>query len=392
MASLWSLPGRAWRALHRRRAYFTVEPILFLFMFSAFLSYPSFQELLREMVCQHTPNCTSSDGNASSANSSSDSECGDVSSEVDRAVQSETSHWILYANLARGLPSILVSILFGSLSDQMGRRFFLALPAIGMIFNMAVILQVIYIQSLTFGYLLFGSFAAGTYGGFAVMNFAAYSYTSDISTHRRRTVMISILESMTYIGAAASQVIGGLWIKDGYFAPPFWLILSCSVVIILYIILALPESLDPSMVRRRYPRPSCVRLMRAVSQSLLEFGKLLLSSWKLSVLMFMFFVVEINFLGITDIVILYTTGEPFCWGYDLVGYFLALKVLLNGLAALFVLPFLVRLSVPDTGIIMTGLLAGGSALVLMGMSFNTWMLFVGQSCITVAYCISTVYM
>ncbi len=369
--------SHAWSRLHRKRAYFTVEPVLFLFMFASFLSYPSFQELLREMVCQRTPNCTSA-GNSSRANSSSDSGCGDESSEVDRIVQSETSHWILYANLARGLPAILVSLLFGSLSDQMGRKFFILLPAVGMMANMAVILQVIYIPSIPMGFLLFGSFAAGVYGSFSVMNLAVYSYASDVSVHKRRTVAISMLESMTYLGAALSQVIGGWWIKGGHYAPPFWLILGCSVAIILYVVLALPESLESSMVRHRYPRPTCVRLLSVVSRNLLDFGRLVLSSWKMVVLVLMFFVVEINFLGITDIAILYTMGEPFCWGPDLVGYFLALKVFLNGVAALFALPVLVHLQVPDTGIILTGLLAGGGALVLMGLSRYTWMLFLGR--------------
>ncbi len=387
-----SLLGDAWRALHHRRAHFTVEPILFVFMFSSFLSYPSFQELVRELVCQQTPNCNSTGDSSFSSNSSSDSGCEGEPSEVEQAVQSQTSHWILYANLARGLPSIMVSLVFGSLSDHMGRRFFIVLPAVGMIFNTAVILQVVYIRSLPLGYLLFGSFAAGMYGGFSVINLAAYSYASDISLHRKRTVTISILESMTYLGAAVSQIIGGLWIKSGSFASPFWLILGCSMAIILYTVMALPESLDPSMVRNKFSRPTCVGLLNAVSRNLLGFIKLLLSTWKMAVLLVIFFVVEINFLGITDIVILYTMGEPFCWESDLVGYLLALKVFLNAVAALFVLPLLVHLGVPDTGIVMLGLLAGGGALVLLGISRYTWMLFTGKTTICISsplqgYCV-----
>ena len=374
------LAGKIWRKLHKRRAHFTVEPVLLVFMFSSFLSYSVFQQLVRHMICQQTPNCTEKD--FSSRNSSSKLECNEPS-DIEQDVQSRTSHWILYVNLATGIPSIFVSMLYGSLSDQMGRRFFLALPAVGSIVNAGIILQVVYMDSLPLGYLLFGAFSLGCYGNFAVINFASYSYTSDISSHSKRTVKIGVLESMTYLGAALSLLLGGVWIKSGHFAPPFWCILSCNVVIILYIVLALPESLQ---VISASAQPSCVGLFGSIAHNLFAFGKLLIGSWRLVVLMLIFFVVEINFLGITDIVILYAYGEPLCWSSDLIGYFLAEKVLLNGVAALFVLPVLAYLGVPDTGIIVVGLIAGVASLILLGASTHTWMMFIGKwMCISIKW-------
>ena len=94
--------------------------------------------------------------------------------------------------------------------------------------------------------------------------------------------------------------------------------------------------------------------------------------------MVMYFVVEINFLGITDVVILYSLGQPLCWTPDFIGYFLALKVFLSGLASLFLLPLLSTVGLPDTITILFGLASGATALVLMGIATQTWIMFIGN--------------
>ena len=91
----------------------------------------------------------------------------------------------------------------------------------------------------------------------------------------------------------------------------------------------------------------------------------------------MFFIVEINFLGINDTVILFSLGGPLCWTSDWLGYFLALKSFMNGVAALFILPLLVFCNVKDTTILIVGLVSGAAGLVFMGLSTTTWMMFIG---------------
>ena len=159
-----------WRTLHQPRVWLTVEPILLLYMFSNFLSYSSLQEFLEHLVCSRTANCTES------PNSSSPNSCKVVET-VSQEVQAESSHWLLYLNLASGIPSILMSLLYGSLSDQLGRKLFIVLPAVGSLFNAAVILQLVYMrETLPISFLLIGSLVVGFFGNFSVINFAVYSY------------------------------------------------------------------------------------------------------------------------------------------------------------------------------------------------------------------------
>ena len=384
-----SVAARAWRKLHQPRVYFTVEPILLIFMFASFLSYSVFQQLVHRMVCHQTLNC-SDDGAGEVGNGTSDQECF-VMSDVQQTVQSRSSHWLLYINLASGLPSIFLSMLYGSLSDLLGRKTFIALPPIGSIVNTAVILLVVYLEdTLPIAFFLLGAFASGLFGNFSVLNFGVYSYASDISVRSKRTVQIGVLESMTYLGATLSLLIGGVWIQSGKFGPPFWCILCCQLAVIFYIVVFLPESLGSRtssarsdginiQQKNKYKRrQSCTQLLKSIPYNLFNFGKMVLGSWRLLVLMLTFFVVEINFLGITDIVILYAIGEPLCWSSAWIGYFLALKLFLNGLAALILLPVLVYVRVPDTVIILAGLAAGAASLVVMGVAVKTWIMFIGM--------------
>ena len=376
-----------WRALHRPRVYLTVEPVLFLFMFAQFLSYSVFQQLISHIICERTPNCTAEARNETLNESSS---CP-VPSDVERRVQSDTSHWILYTNIAVGGPSILFALFYGSVSDILGRKLFILLPTLGAIVNTAVILVGGYLQTLPLSFFLIGAFITGICGSYSVINFAVYSYASDVSAHSGRTRQIGMLESMTYIGATCGPLIGGVWLKrTDSFVAPYWCVLAAQIAVIVYVFTLLPESLNfhssshkksqalhVQQQQQNYQKPSSRRLFKTVLKSLVEYFHLFFTNWKLSLLMGIFFIIEINFLGIIDIVILYTLGRPLCWSPDLIGYFLSLKVFLNGVASLVILPILLFLGFSDTLIVLVGLVAGAGSLVMMGLASKTWIMFLG---------------
>ena len=374
-------PVRVWRLLHQPRSWVTVEPVLLFYMFSAFLSYNTSQVFLKHSICQHTPNCSRVLGQGPNVTDTGlgVSSCGDELHDIEQRVQSEASHWLLYLNIASGVPSILVSLFYGGLSDILGRKLFIILPVIGTAFNAATVLGVIYFGNvLPLSFLLLGSLVAGLLGNFSVVNFAVYSYASDVSTDTKRTRQIGILESMTYLGGTLSLVLGGLWItKSKSFAPPLWCVIACNLVILVYVIVALPESWSLRS-NNTSGRTRLQNLIKSIGNNLLGYFTLLFTSWRLAILMLMFFVVEINFLGITDVVIFYSLGEPLCWSPDFIGYFLALKIFLSGLGSLFLLPLLSAVGLSDTIIILFGLASGAAALVIMGLATKTWMMFIGN--------------
>lgn len=390
-AKMCAIINKLWKVLMHPRVYMTVEPIIFVFMFAQFLSYSTFQQLVRSMVCDRNPNCTTT-----SSNQSQSLTCSALPDAVEDEVQKEASHWLLYVNTAMGIPSILFSLIYGSFSDQLGRKPFMFLPALGAAMNTGLILEVVYLDGQLPMYLfLIGALVAGLYGSYSIFNSAAYSYTSDVTAQSGRTRQIGVVEAMTYLGATLSLLIGGIWIsKDSSFISPFWCVLSCQLAVMLYVLVALPESMyflrhtpdenrPVSTYNRKFSQShkftrACSRFFGAVRSNMFGFFKLVLTDWRVAVLMVTFFVVEINFLGITDVVILYSLGKPLCWNSKIIGYFLALKVFLNGLASLVVLPIMLALNWSDAVITLIGLVMGGASLVMMGLATSTWIMFIGK--------------
>lgn len=384
---------KAWRLLHQPRMCLTVEPILLVFMFAQFLSFSVFQEFLLKEVCSLPGmNCSDQETNVTfklfSSSSDADS-CRNMTNEIEERIQDQASHWLLYINIATGVPSIVLAIFYGTISDMTGRRLFIILPTIGAMLNTTILTVVAYFPALPIYVLLVGAFLNGVFGSYSVINFAVYSYASDVSAHSGRTRQMGVLESMTYLGATCSQLVGGVWVYNtASLLPIFWFILACQALILLYTIVALPESMKFSSHRRpsqlqshRQDKGSPHRigkLLKKLGLHLCQFLKLVVSNWKLALLMSTFFVVEINFLGITDVVIIYAHGEPLCWEFDIIGYFLAAKVFFNGIASLILLPILVLLNVSDSVIVLVGLLSGAGALTIMGVASVTWVMFMGE--------------
>ena len=337
-------------------------------MLASFFSYSVFQELLRTMVCQLAANCT-----AASTNTTRVAAGCNVTGDVDRSVEAESSHWLLYFNVAYGLPSILVCLLYGGISDLIGRKPFIVLPIVGNLVITVVMVAVVYSYTMSLYYFLVGGFVAGLLGNFAIFNLATYSYVADISSRSNRTLQIGVLEAMTYLGATLSGVLGSFWLSSGGFGPPLAFVVGLDLLAIAYVFLAVPET----RVRSSH-KALCSSLARDVVANVVDITKATMNSWRMVSLLLVFFVVELNFLGITDTVILYTLGEPLCWSYNLVGYFLAASVFLNGIVSLFVLPLLTWMKVQDTSIVLVGLVAGAGGLVVMSMASKSWLMFLGE--------------
>ena len=377
--------------LKRSRAWMTVEPIMLVYMFASFLTYPTFQQLLYSSVCSTTPNCTQ----PSSINDTHvQRSCGNESSPVEEEVRTKVSHWILYNNLATSIPAILSAIFYGSFSDVYGRRIFIVLPAVGGMLNAVVVLSVSYFSPGKVYLYLIGSFVIGLTGGFSVLNFATYSYMADVSTVDQRTLKLSLLESMMYLGATLSSFVSGVWIKRDGFAPPYWGILACYTVVAMYTVLFLPEtSTKKSLLletrttygysavssNSSFSNSSCrANILSSIVSRIFHFFYLLFTSWRVALLCFVFFVVEINFLGVTDIIVLYSINK-LCWSSDWIGYFLGSKVFFNAVAALVCLPLLTAFfKATDTTILLMGLTSSVAALVTMGTASKTWIMLLGM--------------
>ena len=340
-----------------------------MFMLGSFLSYPVLQQLIYSMICEDTKGCDSGARGRNETNS----HCG-KSSDVEQHVQTTTSHWLLYINIANGLPSILTALVFGGASDHIGRKILIITASAGGTINMIIIL-VTYYAALPQYIFLFGALISGFMGGFTVVNLAVYSYMADICSIQDRTCRFGILESMTYIGGSLGGLIGGLWLKGGSYVQPFYAVAALHIAVFFACIF---PCLIPESVKAK--KAATFNLVIILQQNVKSFFEIFVRGEHFKVLLpllFIFMFVEINFLGLSDVVVLFSLGKPLCWSPENIGYFLSLKVAFNGFASLFLLPILSK-KLKDTVIVIIGLLSGAVALVVLGFSYYSWIILTGK--------------
>lgn len=357
----------------------TVEPIMFFTSFSNFLVYPAWVALVHELVCQSTPNCSGA-ATAVQANGTSGS-CGKVASQVEQEVQTVASHFLLYTNLAFGLPILVVSLLYGHLSDKWGRKMFILIPLAMSALSSSVIIVVIELE-MNMYILLVGHVLNGLGGSFPVTNLVSYTYISDITTTGGRTARIGVLEAMFYFAASLGGLLGGVTVQHLGYVAPYLVTIVCDVFLVFYVVCALPESLQPPQMEKDTAVPPNVKSFhwRGILSELLDFVRRNRCHVTLVVLLLaVFFTVQMIYLGILDIQYLFALAEPLCWGVDLLGYFAAYVVATNGLASMLLLPLLAFLGLPDPIIVCIGLISGIMLLVGMGIATQTWVMFLGKS-------------
>lgn len=213
----------------------TVEPVVFLYMFASFIVFPTLQALAYHKVCTQRFNVTfcKSLQNASFQHQHP---------EENDYVQSETSHWILLANIAMTVPACFTVLFFlGSFGDKVGRKFPVLLPVIGGVAqSIASLFNALY-PSASMYFLLIGPLLSGMCGGILAFLMAVYSYITYISVPDSKTTRISIVESMMFLAATLGVFVSGVMLDRTSFIFVFSFSVGLMCLAILYITLWLDD-------------------------------------------------------------------------------------------------------------------------------------------------------
>ncbi|CAL8351165.1 unnamed protein product [Lota lota] len=346
----------------------SVEPVLFLAMFSIALQAPLSTQYLWERISEDLGyNGTKGGG------------CGNTSADPDplqKEVETLTAHWNLYINLGGFAIGVVVVTLLGSWSDQAGRRPVLIVPSLGLALQTVVYLVVMY-QKLPVAYFLVGRLLSGLSGDFNSILAGCFSYVADTSDRKSRTFRVAVLEACLGLAGMFASIIGGQWRQAQGYINPFWLVLATNLAAGLYAYLFVPESVtpDPSakLLTARHHR-AIYRLYSGRGNGVEGGGGV---AWrrKLWLYTLCFFLVVLVHFGSRELYVLYELSTPLCWGPALIGYGSAAQHLgyLSSLLGL----RLLQLRLTDSWVAIAGLASNVVGLVVIAFANNTPLMFTG---------------
>lgn len=345
----------------------SVEPVLFLSMFSLTLHAPLATQYLWDRISEDL-----------GYNGSKTSECGNSSAPPDplqKEVETLTAHWNLYISLGGFSVGLLVVPLLGSWSDLAGRRRVLILPNLGLALQAIVYLVVMYLK-LPVVYFLVGRLLSGLSGDFNAVLAGCFAYVADISDRRSRTFRVAILEACLGLSGMLASIIGGQWRRAQGYINPFWLVLATNLVSALYAFFFVRETVvpDPSAKLLTTRHHKAVWHLYSSGGSSSEAGGRF-HRCKLWLYTLCFFLVVTVHFGSRELYVLYELSSPLCWGPDLIGYGSAAQHLgyLSSLAGLKIM----QRCMEDSWVALVGLASNIVGLVVFSVANSTQLMFTG---------------
>ncbi|XP_033641121.1 proton-coupled folate transporter-like isoform X1 [Asterias rubens] len=302
-------------------------------------------------------------------------ECGAPNSTadpLDAQIQSEVSLWLLYLSGASGIPSIITTPIYGTISDRVGRKFCMAVPIVGLVLQEVVYCLTIYF-SLPLEVFLAGEVLQGVTGGFALMFSGCMSYLTDCTTVKQRTFRIVIAEMLTYFLAGVGQLGEGYIISYYGYLLPLYIAFGVNIILILYI--TIPRVLIETMEKgSQAGRMGFFDIGRSIKKLIAfnENGR----RWQLLLLNFSIFTNLVAVFGLASLLVLYGTAQPFCWSPATAGFASALSLLSMSFGML-VGTKLFSLCLGDYWLIQIGCLSMFLALIGVAVAQSSLVIFIG---------------
>lgn len=362
----------------RNAKILTVEVVMFLYFLGVYLSGPLFQQYyLNRYSLVVLKNTRYPYANISHCIERSEVDNYTRNNTYDRVVSHQATNLYIYGNLVNRVLAITVTMILGPLSDRYGRRLPIMLVAIGAVLQGLLSLAIVYFTLNMYYFILCGAIA-GLFGDFSSLLMASYSYVSDISSGRWRTVRIGILEGVQFMAGLLAQGLGGFWFQkaDCNFVYPVLLYVVFNMSIVLYTLVFLPESLTSEKRRRKNAdKPKGPKLLlRGASIFFCRVREY--SVWRLWFSIIPFVIMVVNVTGAMCINVFFF--KDFNWGPGLIGAYQATSMGSNMVVLLVILPILVALKMPDLLISLIGVIFGCTMNLFLGLSTKTYQIFIGE--------------
>ena len=358
----------------------TVEPVVFLYMYGTYLFlFATQQYFFWRYGKEALTNTSFPDLNRTAFCISTDDLDTYGTNDTSNDVQTSANNLLSYSNLPSLLISIVVAMIFGPLSDTLGRKFIFFSVGTGVVVQGVLAFVVIWFEWDMYFFIL-SSTVPGFFGGYASMLAASFAYAADISTPGKcRSIRIAVIEAMIYASGAVSQGGAGGMLQrlNCTFWPLILMYMASGVLILVYTAVFLPEPLSRlERLQKVADRPKGVK-------SLLNGLKMFLcpseySTWKLWAALIVLCIMVSNFVGSQEITAFFLEGHPLKWGPAVIGIYDVVAMVTHGVATIAVLSLLVALSLPDVVIALIGVVFSGGMNLFTGFVKNTREMFLGE--------------
>ena len=224
-------PTDVTRTIMEHLRLITVEPIMFIISMTTYMRQPSNQLLVLFKVCFLNYNGMVCNGDINQTIA------------VENDVQADAAYWNFYLKMAMLIPGVIVSSLYGPLSDKIGRRIFLIIPSIGNIFGAVVLIFQSYVPLMPLEYIIASEVIVGLSGNVVTTYIVSKSYLCDVTDRFNRTKRMGVIKAMSYFGGPFGAFFSGVLIDNVGFASVYYIILAIHVFIVVYVMLWLKETI-----------------------------------------------------------------------------------------------------------------------------------------------------
>ena len=243
---------------------------------------------------------------------------------IQQEIAAETSHWVMLGTTLSYIPALFISVIYGALGDNLGRKVHLLIPCIGGFLCICCMLVVLYLD-LPLSYYVSANVLYGLGGGYQFLMVGCSAYVADITvTEKARLMRITTVQAVLLGTMSIVQIPAGYIIDIFGFIIATWICFSFSLLAILYI--TIPGCLYES--HKNYSstdltRTQLFRKLFTDVYNLFMKRKKRKRRDKLMLLYLMYFVTDVIQLSQSDteIQIVYGLGPPFCWTSVTAGYF-----------------------------------------------------------------------
>ena len=203
----------------------STEPILFLYTFIFTITISVLPQLVLDKVCWERY-----------ANSTVCDHLSDHKPEQD-SVQKTASWWMMIFFVCSYAPSFFTIMIWGPLTDIIGRKKGLIFMSISLLIQSIVYLINSHYMNAIPAYLIFGAILSSLYGDILGVILMSYSYIADLTAGNinDRTMRMATLECTLFLSLAPSALAAGYLLKLIGYQAVFIFMIVCTFILFLYV-------------------------------------------------------------------------------------------------------------------------------------------------------------